>query len=602
MRNLATGVILLLASEGARTDDWPQFRGRTGFGTTPEKNLPLHWGGEKAENVAWKSPLVGETHASPIVSGGYVFVCTIRWPAGKPDASVIPDHHVLCYRATDGKRLWDTQVEPGPWRRDDFRSGADGGYAAPTPTSDGKHVFVVFGSSVMASLDFDGKVAWRREIKPRSFDCVIGTSPVLFGDTILLLCAMANAADSRLAAFGKSDGRVKWETMLHGIGIGHSTPVLIDVKGKPQVIVVGTGAGDFGEALQAFDPADGRRLWWCKSPSYVASPAYGSGILYADRNGSGVAVDPTGEGDVGATHIKWTVGGLSESLGSPIIVGDHVFRLQDSGIVKVRQVSDGQETDKQRFEKPGSTWASPVADGDGRIYFVSGGRSTVVQSGPQIRVLAVNDLGDPNHASPAVSNGRIFIVGQTSLYCIGTRHQGDTPITAGSDAGPAGAPPPAAAGLPADNSVDVVTLCWFDGALQWGKIGTLHDGVETPWFKGGTPPASGNAPGGPYTFRSEKVTGGSIYQWDGSAARGEFPIRAGDKLFVYVLLDPKNPPFEVLLQLRANNSYDHRAFWGTVNKVTHMEPPLAGPLPETGKWIRLEVDPSVLGVGGRTRR
>jgi hypothetical protein len=154
----------------------------------------------------------------------------------------------------------------------------------------------------------------------------------------------------------------------------------------------------------------------------------------------------------------------------------------------------------------------------------------------------------------------------------------------------------------ADGSVDVVTLCWFDGLLKWGRVGTLRDGVETPWFKGVSPPEFTNGAGGPYKLRSEKVTSGTISQWDGAGARGDFPIKAGDKLFVYVFLDPKNPPKEVLLQLRANNSYDHRAFWGTVNRVTHMDPPRAGPLPEAGRWIRLEVDPSVLGVGERARR
>jgi outer membrane protein assembly factor BamB len=602
VKSLAAGGILLLASAAARSDDWPQFRGPTGLSTTSEKNLPLRWGGEKAENVAWKSLLVGEGHASPIVSGGRVFVCTVRWPGGKPDASVIPEHHVLGYRAADGKLLWDTPVDPGPWRRDDFRGGVGGSYAAPTPATDGKHVFVVFGSSVMASLTFDGKLAWRQEIKPYSFDCAIGTSPVLFEDTILLLCEMANPADSRLVAFAKSDGRTKWETKLPGIGIGHSTPILIDIKGRLQLVLTGTGTGDFGEALQSFDPANGRRLWWCKAPSYVASLAYGSGILYADRNGTGVAVDPTGEGDVSATHIKWTVGGLSDNNSSPIIVGGHIFRLQDSGIVKIRKVSDGQETDKQRFEKLGSSWASPIADGDGRIYFANGGKSTVIQAGPQLKVLAVNDLGDPNHASPAISNGRIFIAGLKYLYCIETRHPGDKAITAGSDAGAPGKAPPITAPWPPDLSIDGVTLCWFDGKLKWGKVGTLQDGVETPWFNGAAPPESTNAADSPFKYRRENIPGGSIHQWDAYASRGDFPIKAGDKLFVYVFLDPGDPPKEVLLQLRANGSYDHRAFWGTVNRVTHMEPPRAGDLPAPGTWIRIEVDPSMLGLGAKTKR
>src|SRR6185436_15947686 len=139
-------------------------------------------------------------HASPIVSGNRIFVCTVRWAGGKPDPAVIPDHHVLCYEATDGKLLWDTVVPPGPWRREDFRSGPGGGYAAPTPATDGQRVYVVFGSSVIAAVDFDGKVAWRNEIKPHTFDVTVGSSPVLHEDAVLMLCAMTNKKDSKLIA------------------------------------------------------------------------------------------------------------------------------------------------------------------------------------------------------------------------------------------------------------------------------------------------------------------------------------------------------------------------------------------------------------------
>jgi len=175
-------------------------------------------------------------------------------------------------------------------------------------------------------------------------------------------------------------------------------------------------------------------------------------------------------------------------------------------------------------------------------------------------------------------------------------------LAAGSPAAQGRSVPATAASSTVDTSVDGVTLCWFDGKVKWGKVGTLHDGAETAWFKGATPPESTDGKEGPYKFRSERISTGVISQWDGVASPGDFPIKAGDKLFVYVLLDPKDPPKEVLLQLRANNSYDHRAFWGTVNMVTHMDPPLAGPLPVPGKWLRLEVDPSVLGVGDKPKR
>ena len=423
MTAFRVALLLMLAGAAARADegDWPQFRGPTGLGTTPEKNLPLTWDAGKGENIAWKAPLVGEGHASPIVWGNRLFLCTVRWPAGKPDPKIMPEHHVLCYRTADGSLAWDTIMDPGPWLRSDFRSGPGGGYAPCTPATDGKRVYVVFASSVMAALDLEGKLAWRQEIKPHTFDVTIGTSPVLYGDTVILLCAMAKAADSRLVAFAKSDGKLVWETRLPKTGFGHSTPILIDVKGKKQLIVIASGMGAKDEALQSFDPADGRRIWWCKSAGDASSPAYGAGIVYTDsgRGGSGTAVDPGGEGDVSASHVKWTTpGSMPEAIGSPIIVGEHVFRLQAGGVVRVWRVSDGQETDKQRLDGLGSSWASPIADGDGRLYFASGGKSYVVQSGPQIKVLAVNDLRDPNHASPAVSQGRLYIVGLKHLYCI----------------------------------------------------------------------------------------------------------------------------------------------------------------------------------------
>ena len=118
-------------------------------------------------------------------------------------------------------------LPPGPWLRTDFRSGPGGGYAAPTPTTDGKLVYVVFGSSVIAALDFDGRVVWRKEITPYTFDVTIGSSPVLFHDTLLMLCAMANKSDSKLVAYDKADGSIRWETPLPETGFGHSTPVLI---------------------------------------------------------------------------------------------------------------------------------------------------------------------------------------------------------------------------------------------------------------------------------------------------------------------------------------------------------------------------------------
>lgn len=416
--------IALLIAAVARGEEWPAFRGPTGLGHSREKDLPIKWGGPNQDNVLWKSPLVGEGHASPIVWGDRVFVCTVHWDKSVPDrARVIPEHHVLCYRAADGKLLWDTRIEPGPWLRSDFRSGPGGGYAAPTPATDGKHVYVVFGSSVIASLDLDGKVVWRREIRPHTFDVTIGSSPVLFEDTILMLCAMAKPKDSRLIAYNKADGSVKWQTPLPQTGFGHSTPILIDIKGKPQLVVVASGIKESDEGVQSFDPATGKRLWWCRGGGDAASAAFGAGIVYCDsgRGGPGIAIDPTGSGDVTKTHIRWRINQVPQGIGSPIVVGDRVYRLQGSNVLKCWRTSDGEQVYAERLERLTSTWASPVADANGRLYFATAGVSYVVQAGDEFKVLAVNDLGDPNHASAAVSGGKLFLVGTRHIYCVGAK-------------------------------------------------------------------------------------------------------------------------------------------------------------------------------------
>jgi len=407
-------LLVLSFAATADAEDWPQFRGPTGLGYSSERDLPAVWGGRDMKNVLWATPLVGEGHASPIVSNERVFVCTVRWPGSVKDrAKVMPEHHVLCYAAADGKRLWDTQVPPGPWLRSDFRSGPGGGYAAPTPAADERHVFCVFGSAVIAALSHDGAIVWRKEIRPYTFDVTIGTSPVLFGHTVLMLYAMTRSQDSRLVAFNKEDGSTAWQTPLPHTGFGHSTPVLIRVGDKPQLIVVASSMADSAEGVQSFDPASGKRLWWCKGAGDAASPAYGSGILYCDsgRGGAGIAVDPSGTGDVTRTHIKWRQERLAEGIGSPIIVNGLVYRLQAPNILKCWRAVDGTPVYTKRLEGLTTSWASPIADAAGRLYYASAGKSYVLQAGPEGRVLAVNDLADPNHASPAVANGRMYLAG-----------------------------------------------------------------------------------------------------------------------------------------------------------------------------------------------
>lgn len=429
--SLVRGLLLIACLTGSQSttlgEPWPQFRGPTGQGHTEAKNLPIEWGGPNEKNVLWKSPLVGDGHASPIVWGDRVFVCTAHWPEEADTQAErkaeIPEHHVLCYRLSDGQRLWDTVVEPGPWLRDDFRSGSGGGYACPTPATNGKHVFVVFGSSVIAALDFDGRIVWREVIEPHNFDVTIGTSPVLFEDTVLMLCALRNARDSKLIAYNQQNGSVRWQTSLPETGFAHSTPLLIEVAGQPQLIVVASGIRESKAGVQSLDPRTGKVLWTCSGGGDASSAAYGAGVVYCDngRGGPGVAIDPTGTGDVTQSHIKWRIDQVPEGIGSPVIADGLVYRLHRPNVLKVWQATDGEEVYAQRLGQLSTTWASPIVDAAGQLYVANAGVSYVLQTGREFKVLAINDLGDPNQASPAVVDDKLILVGTKNVYCIGAK-------------------------------------------------------------------------------------------------------------------------------------------------------------------------------------
>ena len=427
-RLLTIALIELLCSANyARSEQWPHFRGPTGQGHSQAKHLPIEWGGPDEKNILWKMPLTGEGHASPIVWDDRIFVCTAHWPDAVASQDQrkqqIPEHHVLCFRLADGKQLWDTQVEPGSWLRDDFRSGPGGGYAAPTPVTDGKQVYVVFGSSVIAALDFDGRVVWRQAIEPHNFDVTIGTSPLLFGDTVLMLCAMRNQRDSSLIAYNRQDGSVSWQKPLPETGFAHSTPLLIEAAGKPQLIFAASGIRETNSGVQSLDPRTGDVIWTCRGGGDASSPAYGAGIVYCDngRGGPGVAIEPTGTGDVTNSHVKWRIDLVPEGIGSPVIADGLVYRLHRPNVLKCWQASDGKEVYAQRLDGLSTTWASPIVDAAGRLYVANAGLSYVIQTGREYQLLATNDLGDPNHASPAVAGDKLILVGAKSVYCIGAR-------------------------------------------------------------------------------------------------------------------------------------------------------------------------------------
>jgi outer membrane protein assembly factor BamB len=405
-------VALLLTTQVALAADWPGWRGPAGTGHTAEKDLPLNWGGKGNDNILWRVKHGERSYCSPIVWGDRVFLTTgVKISDADIKNKLVPEHYVVCYQAADGKELWRTRIDPGKW------FDGNGIYTAPTPITDGTLVYCWFGSAVMVALDFDGKIVWRREVAG-SFSVYpsLSSSLVLYEDTVLLL--VDQSKDSFLLALDRKTGAVKWEQKRPKMQSTNSSPLLMRVQDKTQLVVAS------GRALQGLDPADGKVLWSCgKDGGYWTSLTCGSGLVYTDSGGGrGLAVDPSGSGEIDKTHVRWQQSKVPEGLCCPLIVGDCVYRVHKPGMIKCWQLSTGELLFDERLEGV-SCLASPIATADGRIYLASASKTYVLKAGPKLEVLATNVIanGGDDGPSAAVANGRLFLKSSSQLICVGSK-------------------------------------------------------------------------------------------------------------------------------------------------------------------------------------
>ncbi len=403
-------------------DNWPGFRGpsRQGMSTGPE--LPLKW--SATENVKWKTSVPGEGWSSPIVWGGDVFLTTTE------DKGV--SCRVLCFDAATGALKWNSEVFKQATARKENRNS----YATPTPVTDGKHVYAVFGGGGIAAVDFSGKTAWTFTDFHFYSRHGLGASPVLEDGLLVMPWDWSTDPDKEGAdkekvgwqipwdrsfvfALDAATGKLAWKTGRGASRIAHITPnIWTDETGRKQVV---SGAGD---VLQGFDLKTGERLWSAKNEGEGVTPS----VVIAD----GMAVQANGWGgfdSVRAFRLRGAKGDVSESafvweqkknapkLPSMVYVAPHLFCVTEGGMAWCAKADTGEILYRERIG--GTFAASPVVSG-GRIYITDDqGETIVLPATPKFEILSRNPLGEKVQASPAVSGGNLFIRGEQSLFCIG---------------------------------------------------------------------------------------------------------------------------------------------------------------------------------------
>jgi outer membrane protein assembly factor BamB len=410
------GVTILAAEAWAA--DWPAWRGPTGQGFCEEKNVLLTWSAK--ENVKWKVPLADQGNSTPIVWRDKIFLTQAN--TGGTVRSL------LCFARQGGKQLWQVDV---PYPHDE-RNWNPKWYANASATTDGQRVVVSFGSAGMYCYDFTGKEIWKRtDLGTWEHAFGNGASPVLYENLAILWCG-PNAGKGRnfLIAVDKTTGATVWEKD-EKVG-SWSTPLIVNVNGRDQMILgmsadVKNAPDEKTGYLKGYDPKSGNELWHCHGlNSYVYTSAlYGKGVAVgmSGYHGAALAVKLGGSGNITKDRLWHDNKKQEQRVGSGMIVGDHVYMVDENGMPRCYELMTGKEVWQVQKRPNGVTWGSMV-HAEGRLYvLMRGGETLVFEASPTYKVLAQNQLtpGEQTNSSLAISDGDIFIRTFRHLWCIGAQ-------------------------------------------------------------------------------------------------------------------------------------------------------------------------------------
>lgn len=396
-------------------DNWPQFRGLNGQGRSAEVGLPLKW--TATENIAWRTPVPGESWSSPVIWEDRVFLTT----ATEDGTSC----RVLAIDRKSGTVLWDREVFRQDLRRKEDRNS----YATPTPATDGERIYVCFGDGSFAAVDWDGNVVWTNRAYPFYGQHGLGTSPVLHDG--LLIMARDGSSDgedkklgwqtpwdqSYVLALDAKTGQERWKGRRGLSRISHGAPCIWQHTGSTQVI------SEAGDVVQGFDFQTGQRLWSSEvaGEGKVPSTVLGPGLVFTSGGWGGKetikAFKLGAKGDLVESNLVWEQKKGMPKVPSMVYVPPYLFAVTDGGVATCLQAETGEVVWQERLG--GNFSASPVA-ADGRVYFVAdNGETTVVEAGPKFHELAKNPLDEKIQASPAISHGQILMRTEKHLICIG---------------------------------------------------------------------------------------------------------------------------------------------------------------------------------------
>jgi outer membrane protein assembly factor BamB len=415
LRYILILAILSVGTVRARADNWPAWRGADGMGRCAETDLPVKW--SATENVRWKVKLPGPGNSTPVIWGERIFL-TQATDKGQ-------ERGLLCLSRKDGKTLWHKVVSyHGKEPTHDTNP-----YCSASPATDGERIVVSYGSAGVYCYDFEGKELWHRDLGKCDHIWGNAASPMFYGDLVIL--NFGPGKRTFLIAMDRKTGAEVWKVEEPGGKLGDkgqsewlgswSTPTLLKLKERDELIMSWPGV------VKAYAPKTGDLLWTCQGlakdqsedrlvyTSPLVSPE--AVVAMAGYGGPALAVRPGGKGDVTATHRLWRQPRGPQRIGSGVLVGEHVYMVNEPGTAECLELKTGKSVWNERVGT--GAWGSLVQAGD-KLYVTNvEGETLVLAAKPKFEIVSRNPLKETTRASIAVSDGNIFIRTYEHLWCIG---------------------------------------------------------------------------------------------------------------------------------------------------------------------------------------
>lgn len=443
-RRLVAVAFLFLSVNSIAHGDWLRFRGPNGSGVSKESvETPDKW---TPDTIKWKVALPGPGSSCPIVVGDKVFVTS--WSGYGLDRNSDPgdqedlQRHLVCIDKNSGDIIWDKTVKP-VLPEDRFGGMfAEHGYASHTPTSDGERVYVFFGKTGVLAFDMEGNQLWQTSVGTESGARNWGSSSslVLHHDLVIV---PATAESESIRALDKATGKEVWKAEAAGFNSTWGTPILANVDDRTDVVMAIPGE------IWGLNADTGKLMWYSESsdtPSMCSSAIVDSnGIIYSIETnrgmGGGVAIRAGGSKDVTKTNVVWS-GSQSNRIGTPILFEDRLYTFADKTVTcldattgkqifraRLRSAGGGQQPQQSRRGRGGfgrgggQDYGSPIL-ANGKIYYTTrAGETFVMKAGKKLDLIATNRVTNDSEdfsATPAISDGDLFIRSSKHLYCVAT--------------------------------------------------------------------------------------------------------------------------------------------------------------------------------------